>query len=251
MTGPGELFEDYVRFIYQMLLEAQGKNIVVTRRAPVTDNRGNTYNIDVFYEFIVAGVQHRVAIECKDTQRPVERDDVIAFAGKLLDMPSTIGVFISRNGFQQGARKYLEDHGILYYSDTDLPSFADSLAAKVKAVALPGKDAVGQPFWGLMEIADGAITGSWWLMPDGSGAMPLFFSRPHAEQFWQHALSSAGNVCIRGIEQSTLWLLITCARDEERAFMTVRPFEQNGKLLFRAEQWTAAELGEEFVHERS
>jgi hypothetical protein len=75
MPNPGDLFESYVQFIYQTLLSAQGKNISVSRGATVYDNRGNQYNMDVFYEFDVADVHHRVAIECKDTRRSVERDD--------------------------------------------------------------------------------------------------------------------------------------------------------------------------------
>lgn len=65
MSNRGDLFESYIQFIYQTLLGAQGKNISVSRGATVYDNRGNRYNIDVFYEFDVAGVHHRVAIECK------------------------------------------------------------------------------------------------------------------------------------------------------------------------------------------
>ena len=121
MSNRGDLFESYVQFIYQTLLSAQGKNISVSRGATVYDNRGNRYNIDVFYEFDVVGVHHRVAIECKDTRRPVERDDAIAFVGKINDFPSTVGILISRSGFQPAAEKYLHDHGVLHYSGDDLP----------------------------------------------------------------------------------------------------------------------------------
>jgi hypothetical protein len=51
----------------------------------------------------------RSAIECKATRRPVERDDAISFAGKIHDLSSTIGIFISQSGFQPAAKKYLED----------------------------------------------------------------------------------------------------------------------------------------------
>ena len=101
MSNRGDLFESYIQFIYQTLLGAQGKNISVSRGATVYDNRGNRYNIDVFYEFDVAGVHHRVAIECKDTRRPVERDDAIAFVGKISDFPSTIGVLSQGKDFSQ------------------------------------------------------------------------------------------------------------------------------------------------------
>lgn len=38
---------------------------MVSRKATIYNNHGNSYDIDVFYEFYIAGVYHRVAIESK------------------------------------------------------------------------------------------------------------------------------------------------------------------------------------------
>jgi hypothetical protein len=237
MRNTGELFESYIQFIYQTLLGAQGKNIVVSRRATVYDNHGNAYNIDVFYEFDIAGVHHRVAIECKDTRRPIERDDAIAFAGKIHDLPSTIGVFIAKNGFQPAAEKYLQDHGILYYSGGDLPHFGSVLASMISPIALPDESAVGQPFWTLMELKYGQTTGVWCLIPEfnneqpkrekkrsSEGVFPLFYSRPHADSFREATYANSPNVCVRGVEQPALRFLILCANDEDRRFAICQPF---------------------------
>jgi hypothetical protein len=264
MPNPGDLFESYVQFIYQTLLGAQGKNISVSRGATVYDNQGNRYNIDVFYEFDVAGVHHRVAIECKDTRRPVERDDAIAFVGKIRDFPSTIGIFISRNGFQPAAEKYLSDHGVLHYSGDDLPSFGSVIASIISPIALPTESAVGQPFWTLMELKDGHTTGVWCTIPEAGfeasrgqrrikrgrrsrPMLPLFYSRRHAELFHQLTFNNSRDICVRGIEQSALRFLILFANDENYPFGIVQPFvDDDGNQKFLCGEWTAKDLEQEY-----
>jgi Restriction endonuclease len=263
MPNPGDFFESYVQFIYQALLSAQGKNISVSRGATVYDNRGNQYNIDVFYEFDVAGVHHRVAIECKDARRPAERDDAIAFVGKIDDLPSTIGVFISRSGFQSAAEKYLRDHGVLHYSGEDLPSFGSVVTAIISPIALPTESAVGQPFWTLMELKEGHTTGVWCTIPEAgfetlSGRrhikrgrrsrpmLPLFYSRPHAQLFHQLTFNNSSDICVRGIEQPALRFLILFANDENYPFGIVEPFMDGENQKFLCREWAAKDLAQEY-----
>jgi hypothetical protein len=263
MVNSGDVFESYVQYVYQALLGAQGKNIAVSRRATVYDNHGNSYNIDVYYEFDVVGVHHRVAIECKDTRRPVERDDAIAFAGKIRDLPSTIGIFIARNGFQPAAKKYLRDHGIIYYTAGDLPQFGSVIASKISPICLPDESAVGQPFWTLMEHEDGHVTGSWQLIPrpnidlsgrqevddhvrDSDGVFPLFYSKPHAESFHRLAFGGSPDICVRGIEQPSLRFLLLCAHDENRLFAIIQPCKEDGQQKFICEERSARDLALEY-----
>ena len=264
MANSGESFESYIQFVYQTLLEAQGKNISVSRRAAVYDNRGNSYNIDIFYEFDVAGLHHRVAIECKDTRRPVERDDAIAFAGKIRDLPSTIGIFISQSGFQPAAKKYLEDHGIVHYSGGDLPHLGSVIASMISPIALPSESATGQPFWTLMEQKEGQTTGVWCLIPELAGqensparrrkqkvnqpgAFPLFYSKPHAQWFHDAFYGGSSEVCVRGVEQPMLRFLVLMANEENRLFAIGQPYIDEGgtkKAVFQG--WTAQELAREY-----
>lgn len=247
MSNPGELFESYVEYVYRTLLNLHGENIVVARRATVRDTRGNAYNIDVFYEFVSAGVQHRVAIECKDTTRPIERDEAIAFVGKIRDMPSTIGVFISKNGYQQGARKYLQDHGVLHLTGDDLPSFGSLLGARVAAVALPSEKAVGQPFWTVMELGESGVTGNWLALPERPNVLPLFYSRLQAQQFRDACKYSPSEVCIRGVEQPTLRFVVDAARQSGTIFSILHAFEEEGRMKFMAVDRSADEIADEYL----
>ena len=205
----------------------------------------------MFYEFDMAGVHHRVAIERKDTRRPIERDDAIAFAGKIRDMSSTIGIFISNGGFQPAAKKYLQDHGILHYDGGDLPHFGSVLASMISPITLPNESAVGQLFWTLMEFKEGGTTGNWCLIPDpgsqSNSTFPLFYSKPHAKLFHQLAYNDSSTVCVRGIEQPALRFLILCANRESRNFAILQPFKEGKGYKFSCEGWTARDLAQEYA----
>ncbi|MGO4651152.1 restriction endonuclease [Arthrobacter sp. 2RAF22] len=257
-AGPGDFLESYVSYVYDSLLSRHARNITVTKQAQVPDNFGNLYNIDVFFEYEIAGNKHRVAIECKDHKRPVGRDDVIAFCGKVRDMPSTIGLFISASGFQSGALKYLDDHGVRHMTLDELPHFGQAVANRFLAPMLPDESASGQPFWTVMEAKNGKVTGSWLLLPwtpelanqfpDGEGkTVPLFWSRPEAERYQALWFKDGEASCVRGLEQPTLKVMIGLAKLNGLSFVVLRGIELHGRQQFICESWEPAALEDEFV----
>ncbi|WP_073715353.1 restriction endonuclease [Bowdeniella nasicola] len=256
-STPGRGFEDYIRYVYQAILNCESQDIEVLRGARVPNARGDVFfEIDVYYEFDLAGVRHRVAMECKDTRRPVERNDVLAFSQKLQEMPSTIGIFISRNGFQSGAARFLEEKGILHFDSTTAPSMTDAVVAILVAAALPSEASIGQPFWGLMEERDGKGTGSWIMLPPGgvgknsSALFPLFFSRPDASLFQRLSRPYSEQTCIRGIPQATLRsILLMSQRLMPTQFAVMRPFENRDRTLFEAEETSPLKLAEQYLPE--
>jgi hypothetical protein len=46
-----------------------------------------SHQIDVYWEYRLGGVLHRVIINCKRYARPVEVTDVLTLSGVLADMP--------------------------------------------------------------------------------------------------------------------------------------------------------------------
>lgn len=252
-TGRG--FEDYIAYIYQALLNCESQNIDVRKRARIPDSRGNLYEIDVYYEFDLAGVKHRVAMECKDHRRPVGRNDALAFAAKIQEMPSTIGVFISRSGFQSGAERFLREKGILFFDSQTAPSLTDAVAAILVAAALPSAASIGQPFWGLMELRDGEGTGSWHMLPPGSldpgcpPLFPLFFSKPDAALFHRLTGLSPERACVRGLPQTTLRALLLLAGDMGTEFAVMKPEKRRDRTVFLAERPSVRELAEQYLPE--
>ena len=71
-----------------------------------------TYQIDVLAEYTALGVKNTVIVECKKQSRSVEREIVAALDRKLQSIGAQKGILISTAGFQSGAVKFAEKHGI-------------------------------------------------------------------------------------------------------------------------------------------
>lgn len=157
----GSAFEEYVRQVYSILLNLKDEVILVTKNATFQGSNGQNYQIDVYYEFLRAGVRHRVIIECKDWSRPVNQDQICALESKVSHIPGVIGVIVSRNGYQSVAIDLANSSGILPLTLDDLPTLNVVIAERLAIVALPDENCVGEPFWTIMEVRNGKNTGSY------------------------------------------------------------------------------------------
>jgi hypothetical protein len=83
MSEAWEMFESYVEFVYQSLLDLGNDNVVVARDVTLTGRTGIRHQIDVYYRFEKAGFSHRVAIECRNKSRAIDKDQVMAFKSKV------------------------------------------------------------------------------------------------------------------------------------------------------------------------
>ncbi|WP_321902441.1 restriction endonuclease [Paraburkholderia tropica] len=222
-VGDGKALEDHVRNVFQTLLDLELENTVVGRGVSLRGSRGSVYEIDVYYEFEIAGMRHRVAIECKNSSRPVGRDDVLAFALKVQDCQGVIGVIVSANGYQSGARESAEQNGLKVLSMEELPSIGQLLALRLDNVVMPGAEAKGQPFWTLYDPG----TNEPYSFAQGRELFGvLFFSRAHVEKYAKTCRLSPRWV-VRGMEMRHLaTYVLTCDFMRGRVLI-VQPSNEN------------------------
>jgi hypothetical protein len=211
----GSQWEDYVHYVYSTLLNLKGEKIQVSKRTTFRLPSGETYEIDVYYEFIKAGVPHRVAIECKDWRSPVSQGQVLEFHQKIKNIRNDlIGVIVSRNGFQDGAKKVAERHGMLALDEDSIPSIPQLLAQHITTSFIHEPDLIGEPFWCIAELgdsSDGQSTGTYYAFPAGSPFnFPLFISKKHAEAF-RRTLPDAELYGVFGLPQYKLRALVAFA----------------------------------------
>lgn len=180
----GAAFEDYIHFVYQHLLALENDEVIISKNAKIKKNN-NEHQIDIFYEFTKAGITHRVAIECKNTTRPVDKGRVHEFESKLRDLNNVIGVMVSQSGYQEGAKNFAESKGIATLTTDSLPSFLQVIGLRMIQIFLPDKKERNEPFYCLMQVRDGALTGSYEMTEtkDGEKLFSLFISKKHAEEF--------------------------------------------------------------------
>lgn len=226
--------ESYTQYVYSTLLNPRDNGVEVRRNVVLKGLKGE-YQIDVFYQFENAGFIHRVAIECKYQNRPLDRDTIMPFCNKITDIGNIIGVIVSKSGYQSGAKEYAEKHGITLLTTEDLPKFNILVADYLINSMLPTKDWIGEPFWILMEREEDNVSGSYYKFSEkhnGRDVIPLFFSKREAIDFLNESEQTL-HFAIRGVPQHYLKRLIAITDRLKPLFFLMLPIlnEEQAKGL--------------------
>jgi hypothetical protein len=204
---PGSSLENDVQSVYSRLLNMRDEGVVVGRRVLMAGKSGVQHEVDVYYEFSRAGVRHRVAIECKDWAAPLSKGQIQEFESKIRDIGGIVGIVVSRAGYQSGAEAFAKHHDILPLVFDDLPSLGVLLAQRLTTVALPDETYWGEPFWIIMEMRNGKVTGSHYGTVDqasGKRMIPLTFSKAHAQRLFREAGLDPSRWAVRGLPRFAL-----------------------------------------------
>lgn len=109
----GTDYEQFVQAVYQDIIRAEGVDTInVQHNISLQGKSGCDHQIDVYWEFKLAGQIYKTAIECKALNKEVSIGRVRDFYGVLLDIPNLNGIFATKVGYQSGAKKYAEHYGI-------------------------------------------------------------------------------------------------------------------------------------------
>lgn len=125
--NPNTEFELFTRYIYQKLVNNDVlKPTLVQHNIKLKGKSGCEHQIDVYWEYEIAGNKHRVAIECKNYNSQVEVGNVRDFKGVLDDLNNVNGIMVSAQGYQSGAKKYAAEHGISL-KELRAPNWSDTI----------------------------------------------------------------------------------------------------------------------------
>ena len=103
-------YEEFVRLTVQALFKKYGAAVHSSRH--YRGRSGHNHQIDVSVDLTVASFRILILFECKHYKRTVSVEDLLAFAQRLSDIGAHKGVVVSTVGFQEGAKKVAEAHGI-------------------------------------------------------------------------------------------------------------------------------------------
>jgi hypothetical protein len=106
--GKGVTYEDFVETIYRALLEAERRDgrighVKIEKRKKITSKSGTPAEIDLYWEYTIAGITHCVAIECRNHNTNVGISGVRDFARKISDISGLKGLMVTRKGFSKNA----------------------------------------------------------------------------------------------------------------------------------------------------
>ncbi|SFP11469.1 restriction endonuclease [Pseudomonas borbori] len=113
MAAADTEYEKLAKEVYDEILQAEGfDTIEVKHNTNIEGKSGQKHQIDVFWEFSIAGMTHRVAVECKNYTSPVSVGKIRDFSAALDDIGNIQGIFITKTGYQAGAKKFANYKGI-------------------------------------------------------------------------------------------------------------------------------------------
>ncbi|THA07606.1 hypothetical protein D3M78_09280, partial [Rodentibacter pneumotropicus] len=113
MKNTGKGYELFVRDVQQILLNIEGRETIkVEQNKILYDRMHNPRQFDVYWEFRIGGHLYKNVIECKDYASPISIEKIDAFVTKISDIPGLKGIFATKIGYQQGAKKKAEFHNI-------------------------------------------------------------------------------------------------------------------------------------------
>lgn len=200
----GKSLESYVQFVYQKLLEFMDEGTLVSTNVSIQGKTGARHEFDVYYEFDHLNIKHRIAIECKDWNTPIPISEIRDFSSKLDDLNNISGTMIAKSGYQSGAKRFAEGKGISLMEEKDLPTFTDIVSGVLKKAFLPDRYVKGAPFWTLMEIQNGKITGTYYALSNEKKPIVPFFYSPVVAEKLREKLPDKHCFEVRGISQYQL-----------------------------------------------
>ncbi len=117
MAGTGKSYEQLTQRIFSEFLSQNQVNTVDVQHDVTLQGKTAQHQIDVYWEFeLQKGIRYVTVMQCKDWSRPVEQGELIKFKGVLDDLPDQPrGIFVTKTGYQSGAREYAKAHGIKLY----------------------------------------------------------------------------------------------------------------------------------------
>ena len=105
-------YERFTQEVYQELINARGITTSVKHDVKLIGKSGQKHQIDVYWEYSINGIQHKVAIECKNYKKEIPIGKVRDFYGLLSDLADVSGIMITKVGYQKGAKKYADYYRI-------------------------------------------------------------------------------------------------------------------------------------------
>ena len=139
----GRPYENLTQVIFQAILgQREFPNLKVEQDIRL-QGKTTSHQIDVYWKFEFGGIPHEAIVQAKNWAKRVEQVHLLAFKAILDDLPGQPkGIFVTRNGYQEGAREFALAHGILLYElrEADYPAALPMTAggwAKIQLIRVP------------------------------------------------------------------------------------------------------------------
>jgi len=116
MKNTGKEYEKLIQEIYNEKVKDEGIKANVKHDEEI-QGKTTKHQIDICWEFKHVGTISRYLIQAKDkAKNKVTKSEMLTFKAVIDDIPNSVGIFITKNGFQKGAKEVAECNSIETYS---------------------------------------------------------------------------------------------------------------------------------------
>ena len=130
--NPNTEYELFTQSVYQQLVDMDVAKVTKVQHNVILEGRsGQKHQIDVYWEYKIAGNKHRVAIECKNYSKPISKDKICAFKGVLDDLNGVNGIMVTKEGYQKGAKEYAKEYGISL-KELRIPKYGETIIGEIE-----------------------------------------------------------------------------------------------------------------------
>jgi hypothetical protein len=122
MINTGKKYEQLAQMVFNHInnSDREGVETINVQHNVKLQGKTTEHQIDVYWEFKVGVVTHRVIVQAKDLKSKVNQGEMFTFKGALEDLPGSTGIFVTTKGFQKGAMNVALAYGIHTYELREL-----------------------------------------------------------------------------------------------------------------------------------
>ena len=118
----GKPYEILVQAIFQAIHDQEEVATLIIERNKTLQGKTTPHQIDVYWNFEKGGIPYEAIVQAKDWQSRVKLGQLLEFKGVLDDLPGQPrGIFVTRSGYQRGAKTFAAAHGIILYELNEPP----------------------------------------------------------------------------------------------------------------------------------
>ena len=124
----GRPYEAIVRAIFQAILDQGEVTNVIVEHDVTLQGKTTSHQIDVYWKFQKGGVTYETVVQAKDWRTPVKQAQSFEFKSVLNDLPGQPrGIFVTRTGYQRGAKEVAKAEGIILYELGEEPPLSNAV----------------------------------------------------------------------------------------------------------------------------
>ena len=137
MKNTGKEYEQVVQKVFQSILDQKFVKNITVQHDVTLQGKSTTHQIDVYWEFSDGISTYATIVQAKDYSSNVSQDKLLTFKGVIDDLPNhPKGIFVTKTGYQRGAKAYAEANSILLYelrqpTDKDWEGYIRDISIKL------------------------------------------------------------------------------------------------------------------------